>query len=129
MEGIVKRFAGATALDGVDLSLRRGEVHALVGENGAGKSTLVKIMTGAYRRDGGRIRLDGHPVDFRTPADAQDAGVVAVHQEILLLGYRSVAENIFAGREPRRFGLVDWRRMHADAAAVLSMLGLDLDPR
>jgi ribose transport system ATP-binding protein len=129
MEGIVKRFAGATALDGVDFSLRRGEVHALVGENGAGKSTLVKIMTGAYRRDGGRVLLDGRPTDFHTPADAQDAGVVAVHQEILLLGYRTVAENIFAGREPRRFGFIDWRRMFDDAAAVLSALRLEIDPR
>ena len=129
MEGITKRFAGATALDGVDFSLRRGEVHALVGENGAGKSTLVKIMTGAYRRDGGRVLLDGRPTDFRTPADAQDAGVVAVHQEILLLGYRTVAENIFAGREPRRIGMIDWRRMFAESAAVLSSLQLDIDPR
>jgi galactofuranose transport system ATP-binding protein len=129
MEGIVKRFAGATALDGVDFGLRRGEVHALVGENGAGKSTLVKIMTGAYRRDGGRVLLDGRPVDFRTPADAQDAGVVAVHQEILLLGYRSVAENIFVGREPRRLGMIDWRRMYGDAAVLLAGLELDIDAR
>ena len=129
MEGITKRFAGATALDGVDFSLRRGEVHALVGENGAGKSTLVKIMTGAYRRDGGRVLLDGRPTDFHTPADAQDAGVVAVHQEILLLAYRTVAENIFAGREPRRFGMIDWRRMFSESAAVLSGLHLDIDPR
>ena len=114
LEGIVKRFAGATALDGVDFTLRRGQVHALVGENGAGKSTLIKIMTGAYTRDGGRMWLDGQPVDFRTPAEAQDAGVIAVHQEIHLLSYRTVAENVFLGREPRRWGLVDWRRMFAD---------------
>ncbi|HVE78298.1 MAG TPA: sugar ABC transporter ATP-binding protein, partial [Gemmatimonadaceae bacterium] len=129
MEGIVKRFAGATALDGVDLALRRGEVHALVGENGAGKSTLVKIMTGAYRRDGGRMWLEGREVTFHTPAEAQAAGVVAVHQEILLLSYRTVAENIYLGREPRRFGMIDWRRMSADAAAVLAGLHLDIDPR
>jgi ribose transport system ATP-binding protein len=129
MEGIVKRFAGATALAGVDLTLRRGEVHALVGENGAGKSTLVKIMTGAYHRDGGRMWLEGREVDFDTPADAGDAGVTAVHQEIHLIGYRTVAENIFLGREPRRWGLIDWRRMNADAAAVLEGLGVDVDPR
>ena len=129
MEGIVKRFAGATALDGVDFTLERGEVHALVGENGAGKSTLVKVMTGAYRRDGGRMWLEGRPVAFETPAEAQAAGVTAVHQEIHLLGFRTVAENVYLGREPRRWGLVDWTRMNADAAELLAGLGIDVDPR
>ena len=129
MEGIVKRFAGATALAGVDLALHAGEVHALVGENGAGKSTLVKIMTGAYHRDGGRMWLEGREVDFDTPADASDAGVTAVHQEIHLIAYRTVAENIFLGREPRRWGLIDWKRMNADAATLLAGLGVDVDPR
>ncbi|WP_331054470.1 ATP-binding cassette domain-containing protein, partial [Longimicrobium sp.] len=129
MEGIVKRFAGATALDGVNFSLRRGEVHALVGENGAGKSTLIKIMTGAYRRDGGRVLLEGREVNFRSPEDAQGAGVVAVYQEVNLLAFRTVAENIFLGREPRRVGLIDWKRMNADADAILKRLGLDIDAR
>jgi ribose transport system ATP-binding protein len=129
MEGIVKRFAGATALDGVDFELRRGEVHALVGENGAGKSTLIKIMTGAYHRDGGRMWLEGEPVAFATPAAAQAAGVIAVHQEIHLLAFRTVAENVFLGREPRRWGLVDWRRMNAETGELLGRLGLDIDPR
>ena len=128
MEGIVKRFAGATALDRVDFELRRGEVHALVGENGAGKSTLIKIMTGAYHRDGGQVWLEGEPVSFATPADAQAAGVIAVHQEIHLLSFRTVAENVFLGREPRRWGLVDWRRMNADTAELLGRLGLAIDP-
>jgi ribose transport system ATP-binding protein len=128
MEGIVKRFAGATALDGVDFELRRGEVHALVGENGAGKSTLIKIMTGAYRRDGGQVWLEGEPVSFATPADAQAAGVIAVHQEIHLLGFRTVAENVYLGREPRRWGLVDWGRMRAETGELLRRLGLDIDP-
>ena len=129
MQGIVKRFAGATALDHVDFALRAGEVHALVGENGAGKSTLIKIMTGAYRRDEGEVWLDGRPVRFGTPADAQAAGVVAVHQEIHLLAYRTVAENIYLGREPHRWGLVDWGKMNRDAAQLLSGLGIDVDPR
>ncbi len=128
MERIVKRFGSATALDGVDFDVRRGEVHALAGENGAGKSTLVKILTGAYRRDGGGMWLDERPVSFDTPADAQRAGVVAVHQEVHLLRYGTVAENIFLGREPRRWGLIDRRRMLRETAALLARLHLPLDP-
>jgi ribose transport system ATP-binding protein len=129
MEGITKIFSGVTALSEVNLDLARGEVHALVGENGAGKSTLIKIMTGAYTRDGGQVYLEGRAVDFRTPEDAQDAGVVAVYQEVNLLTYRTVAENIYLGREPRRFGLIDWKRMNREAGALLERLGLDIDPR
>ncbi|MGI8498633.1 MAG: sugar ABC transporter ATP-binding protein [Gemmatimonadaceae bacterium] len=134
MRGIVKRFAGATALDGVDFELRRGEVHALVGENGAGKSTLVKILCGAYHRDAGEVWLDANPVAFETPAEAQAAGVTAVHQDVHLLGFRTVAENIFLGREPRRRAgwptrwMIDWPRVRADAAALLRELGLEIDP-
>jgi monosaccharide-transporting ATPase len=129
MEGITKTFGSATALDHVDLTLQRGEVHALVGENGAGKSTLVKILTGAYHRDSGVVFLEDRPVDFDTPAAAQAAGVCAVHQEIHLLSHRTVAENIFLGREPRRFGFVDWQRMNTDTGALLTGLGLDIEPR
>src|SRR5919112_2795672 len=129
MEGIRKVFSGVVALDGVDCTVERGEVHALVGENGAGKSTLIKIMTGAYRRDGGRVLLEGREVNFRSPEDAQGEGVVAVYQEVNLLMFRTVAENIFLGREPRRFGLVDWKRMNADADSILKRLGLDIDAR
>ncbi|MFN2635840.1 MAG: sugar ABC transporter ATP-binding protein [Gemmatimonadaceae bacterium] len=129
MEGIVKRFAGVTALDHVEFSLSRGEVHALVGENGAGKSTLVKIMTGAYFRDEGRMLLEGRPVDFSTPAAAQADGVIAVHQEIHLLPHRTVAENVFLAREPRRWGLIDWPELFASTAALLNDLGLEIDPR
>ena len=134
MEGITKRFAGAAALDAVDFALAAGEAHALVGENGAGKSTLVKVMTGAYRRDAGAVWLDGRPVRFDTPAAAQAAGVVAVHQEVHLLRYRTVAENICLGREPRRWGLVDWRAVRAEAERALAALGpeaasLGIDPR
>src|ERR1700749_4675840 len=128
MEGIRKVFSGVVALDGVDCAVERGEVHALVGENGAGKSTLIKIMTGAYRRDGGRMLLEGREVNFRSPEEAQGAGVVAVYQEVNLLMFRTVAENIFLGREPRRFGLIDWKRLNADAGAILTRLGLEIDP-
>ena len=129
MEGITKVFNNIPALSGVDLELERGEVHALVGENGAGKSTLIKIMTGAYHRDGGEMWLEGQRVEFRSPEEAQAAGVVAVYQEVNLLSFRTVAENIFLGREPRRFGLINWKRMNADAGALLGKLGLEIDPR
>jgi monosaccharide-transporting ATPase len=129
MEGITKIFSGVVALDHVDFAVGRGEARALVGENGAGKSTLVKIMTGAYRRDGGRVWLEGREVEFGSPEEAQGAGLVAVYQEVNLLGYRTVAENIFLGREPRRFGLVDWKRMNREAGDVLARLGLGIDAR
>ena len=128
MEGITKIFSGVVALDGVDFRLERGEVHALVGENGAGKSTLIKIMTGAYRRDGGRAWLEGREVNFASPEEAQAEGVVAVYQEVNLLMFRTVAENIFLGREPRRFGLIDWKRMNRDTQAILDRLGLNIKP-
>ena len=129
MEGIRKVFSGVVALDGVDFQLERGEVHALVGENGAGKSTLIKVMTGAYHRDGGRALLEGQEVNFRSPEEAQEQGVVAVYQEVNLLAFRTVAENIFLGREPRRLGFIDWKKMNADAGAILERLGLDINPR
>ncbi len=129
MERITKRFGSAPALDGVDFSLRAGEIHALVGENGAGKSTLVKIITGVYRRDAGDMTLADRAVDFASPAAAQSAGVCAVHQEIHLLRLRTVAENLYLGREPRRWGLVDWSRLDADAGELLGRLGVDIDPR
>jgi galactofuranose transport system ATP-binding protein len=129
MEQIRKSFAGVTALADVSLTLERGEVHALVGENGAGKSTLIKIMTGAYRHDAGEMWLEGRAVEFRSPEEAQSAGLVAVYQEVNLLAFRTVAENIYLGREPRRFALIDWQRMNREAGALLHRLGLNVDPR
>lgn len=129
MRKIRKIFSGVTALDDVDFTLERGEVHSLVGENGAGKSTLIKVMTGAYHRDGGEVFLEGKTVHFRTPEEAQHAGVVAVYQEVNLLMFRSVAENIYLGREPRRFGLIDWKRMYREAGEILQNLGLQIDPK
>lgn len=129
MEGITKTFSGHVALDAVDFTLERGECHSLVGENGAGKSTLIKVMTGAYSRDAGRIFLEGREVNPNSPEDAQAVGLVAVYQEVNLLAFRTVAENIFLGREPRRFGFVDWGRMNREAGALLERLGLAIDPR
>ena len=129
MQNIRKVFSGVVALNDVDFTLERGEVHSLVGENGAGKSTLIKVMTGAYSRDGGEMFYEGKPVNFRTPEDAQNAGVVADYQEVNLLMFRSVAENMFLGREPRRFGLIDWNKMYREAGETLRNLGLQIDPK
>jgi galactofuranose transport system ATP-binding protein len=127
MEGISKAFPGVRALEGASLTVGRGEVHAVMGQNGAGKSTLIKILTGAYRRDAGRITLDGREVDFHSPQQAQAGGVSTIYQEVNLVGFRSVAENIFLGREPRRLGLIDRRRMHARARELLDRLGVRVD--
>lgn len=123
------RFTGDLALDGVDFRMFPGEVHSLMGENGAGKSTLIRAMTGALRLDSGTIRIDGEAVTFAGPAAAQRAGISTVYQEIDLLPNLSVAENIMLGREPRRFGHIDWASMRATAAATLAGLGVQIDPR
>ena len=124
MSDIVKTFPGVVALSGAHIAVGRGEVHGLVGQNGAGKSTLIKILTGALRPDSGRIVFDGTPVSFRTPQHAQANGVSTIYQEINLVPYRSIAENIFMGREPRRFGFIDWRLMNREAAEVLERMGI-----
>ncbi|HVG00351.1 MAG TPA: sugar ABC transporter ATP-binding protein [Chloroflexia bacterium] len=127
MEGITKTFPGAVALQDAALTVARGEVHALVGQNGAGKSTLIKILTGAHRRDGGTIIFDGRQVDFHSPQQAQANGVSTIYQEVNLVPFRSVSENIFMGREPRRFGLIDRRRMNDDAKALLARFNIHVD--
>src|SRR5579871_4829815 len=115
MLNIVKAFPGVRALDDVSFDCARGEVHALCGENGAGKSTLIKVLGGVYRPDGGHIRLNGREAVFSHPVAARRAGISIIHQELSLLPYRTVAENLFLGAEPGRFGMVDRRRMRADA--------------
>ncbi|GIE74255.1 sugar ABC transporter ATP-binding protein [Actinoplanes philippinensis] len=127
MTGIRKVFPGVVALDGVDFRLFPGEVHALMGENGAGKSTLIKTLTGVYEIDGGDIKLGGRPVRISGPLQAQQAGVSTVYQEVNLCTNLSVAENIFIGREPRRFGKIQWGKMRQRAAELLARLDLDLD--
>ncbi len=127
MSGVTKAFSGVQALKQASLSVRPGEVHALVGQNGAGKSTLIKIMTGAYRRDAGSVRFAGAEVDFPSPKAAQAAGLSTIYQEVNLVALRSVAENIFLGREPKRFGLLDWRTMNREAERVLARFDVHLD--
>ena len=124
--GVGKSFPGVRALREVSLALRPGRVHALVGENGAGKSTLIKVITGVYRPDHGRITLAGSDVSFDTPLAAQHAGISTIYQEVNLVPLMSVARNLFLGREPRRFGLVDVRAMNAEAAGILADYGVDI---
>jgi ribose transport system ATP-binding protein len=127
--GISKAYPGVRALSGVDLEVRRGEVHVLLGENGAGKSTLMKILSGAVERDAGEIELDGRAVDIASPREAHALGVRTIYQELTLVPYLSAAENIFLGREPRRLpGIIDRRRMRDEAARVLDGLGVQIDP-
>ena len=126
--GVSKFFPGTIALDDVDLALRPGEVHALLGENGAGKSTLIKCLTGAYRRDAGVIELDGQAVEPQSTADSQKLGIGTVYQEVNLLPNLTVAENLFLGRQPMRLGFVARRRMNREAQEVLAGYGLDVDP-
>jgi ribose transport system ATP-binding protein len=129
MRHIRKTFPGVVALDDVDFDLRRGEVHILLGENGAGKSTLMKILSGAYQKSAGQIVFDGHDVEIRNPKHAQTLGISTIYQEFNLIPHLSVGENIFLGREPRRFGLIDQRAIFQAATHALNGLGLTLDPR
>lgn len=126
--GATVRFQAETALDDVSFRMFPGEVHSIMGENGAGKSTLIKALTGAIRLDAGEVRMNGKTVRFRSPHEAQRAGIGTVYQEIDLLPNLSVAENIALGREPRRFGAIDWKRARGMAHDALADLGLDIDP-
>ncbi|WP_316975614.1 sugar ABC transporter ATP-binding protein [Shumkonia mesophila] len=127
MRGVSKTFPGVRALENVDLQLKAGEVHALLGENGAGKSTLIKIMTGALTRDEGEIRLDGRPVEINTTADAQALGISTVYQEVNLVPTLTVTKNLTLERQPRRFGLISWGRARALAHQRLKRLNLEID--
>ncbi|WP_425514230.1 sugar ABC transporter ATP-binding protein [Deinococcus aestuarii] len=127
MRGIDKSFSGVPALQEARLTVGRGEVHALIGQNGAGKSTLIKILTGAYRKDGGTVTFGGREVEFTSPQAAQRGGISTIYQEVNLVGFRSVTENIFLGRELRRGIFLDWRRMNAEARELLERFEVRVD--
>lgn len=129
MRHIYKTFPGVKALQDVDFTLKKGEIHALMGENGAGKSTLIKVLTGVEEFETGEIMIEGcdHPVINRSPQEAQSRGISTVYQEINLCPNLSVAENLFIGREPRKGGFIDWKTMNRKASELLSSLDINAD--
>jgi len=127
MKAISKTFPGVTALENVDFNLKRGEIHALMGENGAGKSTLIKVLTGVEHLDTGSIELNGQPVQVKSPQHSQEIGISTVYQEVNLCTSITVAENIMLGYEPHRFGSIDWKKVNAFARQALKKLDVDID--
>ena len=129
MTGITKTFPGVKALDGVNFELKRGTVHALMGENGAGKSTLMKCLFGIYAKDAGQIFLDGNEINFKSSKEALDNGVAMVHQELNQALKRSVMDNIWLGRYPKIAGIVvNEKKMYHDTMAIFDELGIKVDP-
>ncbi len=127
-KGITKSFPGVLALEDVEFFLKKGEVHALIGENGAGKSTLIKVLTGVEKPDKGTIEFDGKKVEVRSPQHAQEIGITTVYQEVNLCTNISVAENIMLGHEPKSLlGNINWKKMNELAAKSLGDLGIDID--
>ncbi len=129
MKDIDKSFPGVHALDHVNFEVKRGEVHALMGENGAGKSTLMKVLTGIYQKDSGSITYKGQETEFHNTKEAQDAGVVIVHQELNMVGDLTVAQNIFIGREPKKGFRIDDKKMIEDSKKLFQDLNIEIDPR
>ena len=128
MKEIDKTFPGVHALDHVNFEVRKGEVHALMGENGAGKSTLMKVLTGIYTKDSGSIIYEGKDIEFHGAREAQDAGVVIVHQELNMVGHLTVAQNIFIGREFKKGIKIDDKKMNEEAKKLFDRLNIDIDP-
>ncbi len=128
IKGLEKTFPGVRALKGVNLTVNKGEVHSLMGENGAGKSTLIKVLTGIYQKNGGTIMFDGKEIDCKTPIEANEVGISTVYQELNLVLFQTVYENLFLGREPRtKYGAIDRKKMIEEADHILRDLGIDVD--
>lgn len=129
VHGLRKEFAGVRALDNIEFSVKKGEIHALMGENGAGKSTLIKILTGLYKADAGTIVFQGEERRFTTVLSAQKAGISTIYQELNMIPYLTVSENIFLGRYPYNKSGIDWKTMHEDAQKLIDEVGVDIDVR
>ncbi len=129
LHGITKIFPGVKALDQVEFNLKKGEIHALMGENGAGKSTFIKVIMGVHQAEEGQMLLDGQPVRFKSPKDAQKAGIAAIYQHVTAYPHLSVAENIFAGHLEKKLGVVQWNKMYREADRLLQELNADFDSR
>ena len=127
LRNVSKSFPGVKALSNVNLDLKRGEVHALIGENGAGKSTLMKILSGAYKKDEGQIFIDGKEVSIESPRMAEQLGIAIIYQELNLMNGLSVAENIYIGRQPKKRGAISWKTMYKQAQLLLDSLGISID--
>ena len=127
MRDIVKTFPGTKALDGVTLKLRKGEIHALVGENGAGKSTLMNILTGQFYMDSGEVLMEGEPIRFSSPREAMRKNIVLVPQELNLVPEASVAENVFLGNEVLSGRLINWKETAKEAERLLDLLDVHVD--
>ena len=128
IKGITKSFYNVKALDNVSFSVKKGEIHAIVGENGAGKSTLMKILSGVYTKDAGEIFIDGKKVDILSPDQAQKLGIATIFQEFNLIQDMSVAENIFLGREPRKGLFVDYNLMAEGTRKIFQRIGFNVNP-
>ena len=130
MKGISKEFPGVRALNNVDFKVYKGKVMALLGENGAGKSTLMKILTGVYQKSSGEIYFEDNKIDLKAPKDAQEKGIAIIHQELNLIPYLTIGENIFLGREPvNAIGKIKWNVVYDNSKLLLDKLGIDVDPR
>ena len=127
-KGICKSFSGVPVLRQVDFSVRKGEVHALMGENGAGKSTLIKILTGVYTKDSGSIFWDGNEVAINSYKDCQKLGMACIYQELSVIPSLTVAQNVFLGREPRKFGLIEHKKMNEMTQALIDQYDYPLEP-
>lgn len=127
MEHIDKQFPGVIALKDAHFALRAGEIHALLGENGAGKSTLIKVLTGVEHLDNGTVVMDGKEIVVKSPLEAQKHGISTVYQEVNLCPHLTVAENIYAGREPMKFGRIDWKTINKQSKELLRQFDLDID--
>ena len=128
-QNISKSFVGVKALSDVSFSVREGEVHALLGENGAGKSTLMKILSGAYMKDAGKLFLDGQEIQVKNTKESERLGISIIYQELNLIPELSVAENIFLDRQPKRNGFIDWKQMNQDAEKILEGIDMKIPPK